>query len=82
MPCSPKPVARRPIHCGARSLSGHGHDDHDESERVRWDEAPASMVAPLLIAASGVLFVGLYNREIVTVIEQTLNTYALVGGGG
>jgi multicomponent Na+:H+ antiporter subunit D len=60
----------------------HGHDDHDESERVRWDEAPASMVAPLLIAASGVLFVGLYNREIVTVIEQTLNTYALVGGGG
>lgn len=60
----------------------HGHDDHNESERVRIDEAPASMVAPLLIAASGVLFVGLYNREIVTVIEQTLNTYALVGGGG
>ena len=32
MPCSPKPVARRPIHCGARSLSGYGHDDHDDHE--------------------------------------------------
>lgn len=61
-----------------------GHDEHGdsvESGGVRMDEAPASMVAPLVIAAVSLLFVGLYNREIVTVIEQTLNTYALAGGG-
>lgn len=62
---------------------GHGeHGEHGESEAVKWDEAPASMVAPLVIAAVSLVLVGLYNREIVTVIEQTLNTYALAGGGG
>ena len=40
------------------------------------------MVAPLVIAAAGLLFIGLNTREIVTVIEQTLNIYALTGGGG
>lgn len=59
-----------------------GHGDHEESEGTQIDEAPASMVAPLVAAAAALLFIGLYNREIVMVIEQTLNTYALAGGGG
>ena len=63
---------------------GHGHDEHghDEGEPSVIDEAPLSMVAPLVIAAGGLLFIGLNTREIVTVIEQTLNLYALTGGGG
>ncbi len=64
--------------------TGHGHaaQGHHKDEASVIDEAPLSMVAPLAIAAVGLLFIGLNTREIVTVIEQTLNVLALTGGGG
>ncbi len=68
----------------AEADPGHGHEEqgHPEDEPGVIDEAPLSMVAPLAIAAAGLVFIGLNTREIVTVIEQTLNAYALTGGGG
>ncbi|MDA0261414.1 MAG: monovalent cation/H+ antiporter subunit D family protein [Proteobacteria bacterium] len=65
-----------------KGAGSHGKGDHDESERCGTDEAPVSMLAPLMIAAASLLVIGLYNREIVAVIEQTLNGYAVVGVGG
>lgn len=37
---------------------GHGHP-------AEWDEAPAEMVAPLLVAAAGLVILGLYTGELV-----------------
>jgi len=67
---------------GELSADGGESGQHDEAKTAAVDEAPLSMVAPLVIAAAGLLFIGLNTREIVTVIEQTLNVYALTGGGG
>ncbi len=68
----------------APELEAEGEDDgydHRVDMPPAFREAPLSMVAPLLIASVGLLFIGLNTREIVTVIEQTLNLFALAGGG-
>ena len=44
----------------------HGHGSHSESI----DEAPLSMLIPLLITAAGLVVVGLYTGDIVTQIIQ------------
>jgi len=44
----------------------HGHESHSESI----DEAPLSMLIPLLITAAGLVVVGLYTGDIVTQIIQ------------
>ncbi|MBC8463723.1 MAG: monovalent cation/H+ antiporter subunit D family protein, partial [Deltaproteobacteria bacterium] len=44
----------------------HGHGSHFESI----DEAPLSMLIPLLITAAGLVVVGLYTGDIVTQIIQ------------
>ncbi|BCS98512.1 cation:proton antiporter [Desulfoluna limicola] len=46
--------------------TGHGHHDHGPA----MSEAPASMVAPLIIAALSLIVLGLYTGDIVTKLIQ------------
>ena len=60
---------------------GKGHGDLGLTERqTRFDEAPLSMLIPLLLAASVVLIVGVYNQEIVDQIEIFLQPFDLPTG--
>lgn len=45
---------------------GHGHHDHGST----FDEAPVSMVVPLIIAALSLIALGLYTGDIVTKLIQ------------
>ncbi len=62
---------------------GHGHGDLDlpESE-TRFDEAPLSMLIPLLLSAAVVLVVGIYNQDIVNLIQDFLEPFDLPKGTG
>ena len=60
---------------------GKGHGDLGlTNEQTRFDEAPLSMLIPLLIAASIVMIVGVYNQEVVDQIEIFLRAYNLPTG--
>jgi multicomponent Na+:H+ antiporter subunit D len=60
---------------------GKGHGDLGLSkEQTRFDEAPLSMLIPLLLAASIVIIVGIYNQEVVDQIEIFLRDYDLPTG--
>ncbi len=60
---------------------GAGHGDLGLSkEQSRFDEAPLSMLIPLLLAASIVLLIGVYNQEVVDQIEVFLGAYNLPTG--
>ena len=53
---------------------GHGHGDLGlTEEQTRFSEGPRTMVVPLLLAATVVLVVGIYNQEIVNQIETFLD---------
>ncbi len=53
---------------------GHGHGDLGlTEEQTRFSEGPLTMVVPLLLAATVVLVVGIYNQEIVNQIETFLD---------
>ena len=43
----------------------HGHDGHHNAKPVAVDEAPLSMVIPLLIVAVGLILLGLFTKDIV-----------------
>jgi multicomponent Na+:H+ antiporter subunit D len=62
---------------------GHGHGDLDlpESE-TRFDEAPLSMLIPLLLSAAAVLVVGIYNQDIVNLIQDFIEPFDLPKGTG
>jgi len=62
---------------GKKPVDGHGH--HDVAP-AKIDEAPLSSLAALLLAASGVIAVGIYNSEIVGVISWVLEGVPIVGG--
>ena len=60
---------------------GKGHGDLGLSkEQTRFDEAPLSMLIPLLLAASIVIIVGIYNQEVVDQIETFLQPFDLPTG--
>ena len=60
---------------------GHGHGDLGlTDEQTRFDEGPLSMLIPLLVAAAVVLVVGIYNLEIVNLIEIFLSEFNLPKG--
>ena len=60
---------------------GKGHGDLGLSkEQTRFDEAPLSMLIPLLLAASIVIIVGIYNQEVVDQIEIFLQPFDLPTG--
>ena len=60
---------------------GKGHGDLGlTKEQTRFDEAPLVMLIPLLIAASTVLIIGIYNQEVVNQIEIFLKAYDLPTG--
>jgi multicomponent Na+:H+ antiporter subunit D len=60
---------------------GKGHGDLGlTKEQTRLDEAPLSMLIPLLLAASIVLIIGVYNQEVVDQIEVFLRAYDLPTG--
>ena len=60
---------------------GKGHGDLGlNADQTRFDEAPLSMLIPLLLAASIVIIVGIYNQEIVNQIEVFLRAYDLPTG--
>jgi multicomponent Na+:H+ antiporter subunit D len=60
---------------------GKGHGDLGLSQdQTRFDEAPLSMLLPLLLAASIVIAVGVYNQEVVDQIEVFLRAYDLPTG--
>ena len=60
---------------------GKGHGDLGlTNEQTRLDEAPLSMLIPLLLAASIVLIIGVYNQEVVDQIEVFLRAYDLPTG--
>ena len=49
-------------------------------EQTRFDEAPLSMLIPLLLAASIVIIIGIYNQEVVNQIETFLQPFDLPTG--
>ena len=60
---------------------GKGHGDLGlTKEQTRFDEAPLVMLIPLLIAASTVIIIGVYNQEVVNQIEIFLKAYDLPTG--
>ena len=60
---------------------GKGHGDLGlTKEQTRLDEAPLSMLIPLLLAASIVMIIGVYNQEVVDQIEVFLRAYDLPTG--
>lgn len=60
---------------------GKGHGDLGlNQDQTRFDEAPLSMLLPLLLAASIVIVVGVYNQEVVDQIEVFLRAYDLPTG--
>ena len=62
---------------------GHGHGDLDlPKSETRFDEAPLSMLIPLLLSAAVVLVVGIYNQEIVNLIQDFLEPFDLPKGTG
>ena len=62
---------------------GHGHGDLGlTQEQTRFEEGPMSMLIPLLISAAIVLLVGIYNQEVVSLIEIFLTQFDLPKGMG
>ena len=62
---------------------GHGHGDLGlTKEQTRFDEGPLTMVIPLLLAATVVLVVGIYNQDVVNLIEIFLSEFKLPKGVG
>jgi formate hydrogenlyase subunit 3/multisubunit Na+/H+ antiporter MnhD subunit len=52
------------------------------AEQTRFDEGPLSMLIPLLVSATIVIVVGIYNQEVVSLIETFLSDYNLPRGTG
>ena len=65
---------------GKKPAVGHGHDDDQDKEPVKRDEAPLSSLVALLLAASGIILVGVFNQEIVGIISWALEGLPVVGG--
>ena len=62
---------------------GKGHGDIGlTKEQTKFQEAPLSMLIPLLIAASIVMIIGVYNQEVVNQIERFLEPFNLPRGTG
>jgi hypothetical protein len=62
---------------------GHGHGDLGlTDQQTRFDEGPLSMLIPLLLASAVVLVVGIYNQEVVSLIEIFLSDFNLPRGEG
>ena len=62
---------------------GHGHGDLGlRAEQTRFDEGPLSMLIPLLVSATIVIVVGIYNQDVVSLIEIFLSDYNLPRGTG
>lgn len=60
---------------------GHGHGDLDLPENeTRFDEAPLSMLIPLLLSAAVVLLIGIYNQDVVNLVESFLEPLNLPKG--
>ncbi|MDA0723521.1 MAG: proton-conducting transporter membrane subunit [Verrucomicrobia bacterium] len=62
---------------------GHGHGDLalPESETF-FDEGPLSMLIPLLLSAAAVLLIGIFNQDIVDLIQDFLEPFNLPKGTG
>ena len=59
---------------------GKGHGDLGlTDEQTRFSEGPLTMLIPLLLASGVVLAVGIYNQEVVNLIEIFLDPYNLPG---
>ena len=57
---------------------GHGHGDLALPEKETFfDEAPLSMLIPLLLSAAVVLGLGIYNQDIVNLVQDFLEPYGL-----
>ncbi|MGE4550890.1 MAG: hypothetical protein AAEJ57_05830, partial [Opitutales bacterium] len=62
---------------------GHGHGDLELPEHeTRFDEAPLSLLIPLLLSAAVVLVVGIFNQDIVNLIQDFLDPFDLPKGTG
>ena len=59
---------------------GKGHGDLGlTDEQTRFSEGPLTMLIPLLLASGVVLAVGIYNQDVVNLIEIFLDPYNLPG---
>ena len=59
---------------------GKGHGDLGlTKEQTRFSEGPLTMLIPLLAAATVVLAIGVYNQEVVDLIEIFLDPFDLPG---
>jgi multicomponent Na+:H+ antiporter subunit D len=61
---------------GEEAAAAHGGSHGEVME-----EAPASMLFPLLVTAAGLILLGIFNAEIVELIAEGLKPLAFVGGG-
>lgn len=65
------------------SKPSHGQEkDENQPESAGTDgvgEPPATMLAPLLITASGLLLIGIFNQDIVILIRQAVSSFGFIG---
>jgi multicomponent Na+:H+ antiporter subunit D len=65
---------------GKKPVEGHGHHDDHGGEPVKVSEAPLSSLIALLAAATGTVLIGVFNRQIVEIINWALEGAPVVGG--
>ena len=62
---------------GKKPAEGHGH--HDDHSDVTISEARLSALLPLLATAVIIVLLGVFNRDIVELIEHSLNGMEVIG---
>lgn len=66
---------------GEGSEHGHGHRHEAREEEGGIEEAPASMLIPLLAAAASLVLIGIFNADLAELIARSLKPYGIVGDG-
>jgi multicomponent Na+:H+ antiporter subunit D len=62
---------------GVKPAEGHHHYDDNDSGR---SEASASMLIPLLVTASLLLLIGIFNQDIVAIITDFVSPFNIASG--
>ncbi len=54
---------------------GHGHDDHHSSPALQFDKVPLTMLAPIVLLASGIVYLGIFPGPIMDFINLIVEWY-------
>ena len=57
-----------------------GHDAHHGDDHTKISEGPCTQVLPLLATAAIILGIGIFNKEIASIIQDFVSQFNLVAG--